>query len=230
MKQFAFLFIFLLTCYTYDSSAQIESIQLGEQNLEVELLFEESFHDLSNWTVESSCTPYIEDEMLVWPCEGEEGMGTIWCNQRFEGPTLVTYEVVSFEGMQNINFFAYASHPEGLLQTTAERTGRYNEYHNFQNYIVTFLTNDAPQWRVRFRKDPGFSLLSETYAAMDTATAQPHQMAYLFEEDGSFMLFVDQQKILTAKDNSGAYRSGYHGLRTWRSKLKYTNFKVYAIH
>lgn len=230
MKLFELLFIFLLTCFAYESSAQIESIQLGGQNLEVDLIFEESFDDLSNWTVESTCTPYIENKSLVWPCAGEKGMGTIWCNQRFDGPTLVTYEVTSFEGMQNINFFAYASHPEDLLETTEERTGRYNEYHNFQNYIVTFLTNDEPEWRVRFRKDPGFELLSETYVAMDTATGKSHHMAYLFEENGSFTLFVDQQKILTAKEGSGAYRSGHHGLRTWRSKLKYKNFKVYAIH
>ena len=230
MKQFKFLIIIFLTPYAYTSSAQVESIQLGDQTLQVELLFEEDFNDLSDWTIESTCTPYIENEMLVWPCEGEEGMGTIWCNQRFDGPTLVTYEVVSLEGMQNINFFAYASHPEGLLQTTGERTGHYSEYHNFQNYIVTFLTNGEAQWRVRFRKDPGFGLLSEKYVEMDTATGQPHQMAYLFDEAGDFTLFVDQQKILTAKDTSGVYRTGYHGLRTWRSKLKYNNFKVYNLH
>ena len=230
MKQLNFLIIILLTLCAYTSTAQVESIQLGDHTLQVELLFEEDFDDLSAWTVESTCMPYIENKILMWPCEGKEGMGTIWCNQRFDGPTLVTYEVVSLEGMQNINFFAYASHPKGLLQTTSERTGHYNEYHNFQNYIVTFLTNEEPQWRVRFRKDPGFELLSETYVAMDTATAQPHQMAYLFDESGGFTLFVNQQKILTAKDTSGAYRTGYHGLRTWRSKLKYRNFKVYSIH
>jgi hypothetical protein len=229
MKQFQLLLIIFLSLYVHVSSAQVESIQFGDQTLKVTLLFEEDFNDLSAWTVESTCTPYTENGVLVWPCEAEEGMGTIWCNQRFEGPTLVTYEVISLEGMQNINFFAYASHPEGLLQTTDERTGRYNEYHSFQNYIVTFLTNDEPQWRVRFRKDPGFALLSETYVEMDTAMAQPHQMAYLFEENGSFTLYVDQQKILTAKDTSGGYREGYHGLRTWRSKLMYKNFRVYRI-
>jgi hypothetical protein len=230
MKQFNFLNIIFLTLYAYTSAAQVESMQLRDQTLQVELLFEEDFNDLSAWTIESSCTPYIESGILVWPCEGKEGMGTIWCNQRFDGPTLVTYEVVSLEGMQNINFFAYASHPEGLLETTGERTGHYSEYHNFQNYIVTFLTNEEPRWRVRFRKDPGFSLLSETYVAMDTATAQPHQMTYLFDNTGDFTLYVNGQKILTAKDPSAAYRTGYHGLRTWRSKLKYCNFKVYSIH
>lgn len=230
MKQVKFLILIFLTIYVHASSAQVASVQLGDKTFQVELLFEERFNDLSDWTVESTCTPYIENEALVWPCESKEGMGTIWCNRRFEGPTLITYEVVSLEGMQNINFFAYATHPEGLLQTTGERTGRYNEYHNFQNYIVTFLTNGEARWRVRFRKDPGFALLSETYVAMDTATDKPHQMAYLFDEEGNFTLYVDQQKILVAKDTSGAYREGYHGLRTWRSKLKYRNFKVYRIH
>lgn len=218
-----------LIFFAQNAIAQKESIQLGDQTIQVELLFESNFDNLSDWTVETTCTPYTENEMLVWPCEDETGMGTIWCNQPFDGPTLITYEVISVEGMQNINFLAYASHPEGLLQTTEERSGEYKEYHTFQNYILTFLTNGEEKWRVRYRKDPGFELLSETFAAMDTATNKPHQMAYLFGKDGNFTLYVDQQKILSDKDDSSAYRSGYHGFRTWRSKLKYRNFKVYGI-
>ena len=123
MKQALFFSIIFLMLYAHISAAQIESVQLGDQALQVELIFEDDFNDLSAWTVESTCTPYIENNMLVWPCEDEEGMGTIWCNQAIEGPTLVTYEVISLEGMQNINITGLPEGLNGLYLVTTETEG-----------------------------------------------------------------------------------------------------------
>lgn len=203
--------------------------RVGDEEFTVKLLFEDDFENLDNWIAESKGTVTAGDHELIWDCEGEALVGTIWCKQRFEGPTIVEYDVATLAGTDNINFLFYADREGGLLETTGERTGSYNEYHLFPNYIITYLTNKEPRWRVRFRKDPGFNLLSETFVDRPVGQPQKQHITYVFEADGTMSLYSDGRLLHRYRDEDNPYRSGYHGFRTWNSKLKYSNFKVWGI-
>jgi len=207
-----------------------EMVPVGSALFDAKPLYRADFADLRDWTAETSCPPRVERGELIWPCDTPDGQGTLWLNRRFEGPLLVTYTVTPVSGMDNVNLIAYAEHPGGLLETTATRTGEYAEYHRFPNYIVTFLTNDEPRWRVRFRRNPGFALLSETYAQIDTASGVPRRVAHHFDGAGGMALFVDGVLVHEANDTTWEpHQSGYIGLRTWRSELRYRDVRVYAL-
>jgi hypothetical protein len=210
-------------------AARRETVRVGDRELPARLLYATDFRTLDDWTSESSCPPSVAGGELVWPCGGADGIGTIWNNRRFEGPLLVTYTVTSMGGMHNINFIAYADHPQGVLETSRSRTGAYPEYHAFPNYILTFLTNGEARWRVRFRKDPGFALLSEAFADMDTTSGVPHRVAYLFDGAGRIALYADGRLVHSAVDSARPYRAGHLGLRTWRTSLRYRDFRVYQL-
>lgn len=218
----------------------IQQKKVGENTFAVRLLFEDQFADLSNWVVESDGQVDVHDGQLIWDCvRRKTAMGTIWCRQPFSGPTIVEYDAVAEDGQNNLNFIAYATHPpDGLLETTKERTGKYQEYHQFPNNIITYLSPDkvpdradglASRWRVRFRRNPGFNLLSETYVTRKAAASEKQRLTYVFDSGGTMSLFVDGNLAHRFVDPGPAMRQGHHGFRTWKSLVRYSNFKVYQI-
>ena len=221
---------------TQDSAA--ETVAFGERTYRVRPLFQDSFKNADNWVVEAKGTFTARDGALLWDCDGKEYRGTAWCRRRFRGPTLVTYDVEVLGGRSNINFIFYADlEREGrsaLLETTAERDGDYGQYHVFPNTIITYLANpgpgeDANRWRVRFRRNPGFKLLRETFLHQDVPFGTRQNVAYAFEKDGTMRLFVDGKELLSHKEDGPLRYDGYHGLRTWRTKIRYRDFRVYGI-
>lgn len=213
---------------------QEQVVTLADRNYRAVLLFEDDFNSLRNWLLETEGSGRIRDGWFYFECmrEGERPGGTAWCRQRFEGNTLITYEVRTIEGQDNINMFAYADvGGEDLLATTERRGGAYNEYHGFQNYIVTYLkdTEHSGKWRIRFRKDPGFNLLSEKRISQSVPDSAVQRVAYAFDDDGWIRLYVEGSLIHEFQDEENEYRSGYHGLRTYNSRLEYDNFRVYLI-
>ncbi len=185
------------------------------------LLFEDDFSDLRNWSVEGSGTAVAQDGTLVWDCSGTRE-GTAWFRTRVEGPTRVTYQVQVIEGRNNINFFGYAA-----VDLASPRTGAYGEYHVFPNYLITYLVENE-RWRVRFRKNPGFALLSESRVD-GPGPDRWRTMEYLFARDGTIRLWVDGVLVHEARDGAPLRLNGNHGLRTWRTKLRYRKFRVYAL-
>lgn len=232
----SFLFVILIFCSRSGNKNDKNSIyplvkKIGERSFKVNLIYADDFSNLDNWVVESTGSVEVLNNELIWDChQAGKGYGTIWCKRFFQEPTIIEYDVVTISGRDNINFIFYATkEPEGLLETTSERTGEYGEYHKFPNYIITYLTNYQPQWRIRFRKNPGFNLLSETYYDRSTKQGQKQHITYVFENDGSMSLYSDGNLLHTYKDVEAPFRSGYHGLRTFRSTLRYSNFRVYSI-
>jgi len=208
------------------------TLSIGGKDYTVEPLFSDDFANMDDWLVESTGQVRIAGGELLVDCRGK--VGTVWCRRRFEGPTIVEYDVVSVAGADNINFFFYADNPPaGLIETTAERTGAYKEYHVFPNYIVTYLTEGkdggGKQWRIRFRKDPGFHLLAERFVEGPTEQGVKKHVTYVFESGGTMTLYVDGELQLSFTDKDAPYRSGYHGFRTWNTQLRHRNFRVYAI-
>lgn len=213
--------------------------KIGDTSYKLTLEFEDTFDNLDNWLVESTGKVAVKDNWLSWDCfsSGKQA-GTIWCRKQFSGPTVIEFDAVGAAGARNLNFILYATHPKGLLETTRSRTGEYGEYHDFPNYIITYLTPpvkgepgkfSTDQWRIRFRKNPGFKLLSERLVDANKDAGRKQRVMYVLDGNGRLRLFVDGELLHEVEDKSPLYRSGHHGFRTWNSDVKYANFKVYSI-
>lgn len=195
-----------------------------------ELIYEADFESAENWIVESNGSLDVSDGELKWDCEGGSVRGTIWCKQRFEGPLMVEYDVQSLAGRDNLNLILYGrTENDDLLETTDERTGDYPEYHEFPNYIMTHVTDGDGRNRVRFRKDPGFNLLDEMFEESRIEQGVTFHMESIVKEDGTMTLKRNGDELLTCKDDDTLPLSGYIGLRTWNTRLVYSDFKVYSI-
>jgi hypothetical protein len=212
---------------------------IGDTTYRLRLVFEDDFENLDNWLVETTGKVVVKNNWLEWGCfsSGKQA-GTIWCKREFAGPTVVQFDAVGEAGARNLNFLLYATHPKGLLQTTNARSGEYKEYHVFPNYIVTYLTPrlegesdvfSTTRWRLRFRKNPGFELLSERFLDTDKKAERKQRITYVSDGDGWMKFFVDGKLLHEFEDKASPYRSGYHGFRTWNSDVEYANFKVFTI-
>ncbi len=204
-------------------------VKLSDLTYTGEVVAADDCTSLDHWRAETSGELTAGPDGMLWTCDAATKMGTIWYDQPFEGPTLVEYDVVTLQGMDNINMIFYARVPGGLMETADQRDGTYAQYQTFQNYIITYLTNEAPQWRVRFRKDPGFDLLSETNVDLPTNQNVKQHISYVFDAEGGMKLYVNGDLIHAYTDAGDIYRSGYHGLRTWNSVLRYSNFRVMKL-
>ncbi|MDH3598597.1 MAG: right-handed parallel beta-helix repeat-containing protein [Candidatus Tectomicrobia bacterium] len=210
---------------------------VGGKTYAVQLLIEENFANLDNWLVEMKNPGKVKvaDNILQW--DARNSMGTMWNKTLVHGPSLIEYDVQNLDGMNNLNAIFYGSiikkDQEVLLETTHQRTGEYDEYHLFPNYIITYLSKDPSTdistWRIRFRKNPGFNLLSEQSISKRVSSREWQHLTYVFEQNGSMSLYVDNRLVHTERDTKTPYRLGYHALRTWETHLSYKNFKIYQI-
>jgi hypothetical protein len=169
---------------------------VGAKTYTLQRVFQDNFDDLRHWSVESTGTATTSNQQLVIDCHSNNRPGaTVWCRQPFSGPTVIEYTAVAEAGANNLNFILYASNsPAGLLETTEQRTGAYPQYHVFPNYIVTYLTavddgaseaaRSVTPWRVRFRKNPGFNLLTERFVETTDDSGRQQLLTYVFEVGG----------------------------------------------
>ena len=234
-----------------EATPAMRTLTLDDQTLHVETLFEDDFSgDLSAWLAEG--TPRVEvrnGRLSVDAVLGEPHVGTVWCRQEFQGDQAIEYTArieptldAKGHGETNLNFFLFASDPSGksLLDTAAERTGAYREYHSLRNYIFTYLNSDKNDrspihgdhgtlfTRVRFRKDPGFGLLREVWLEPTVEKGRDYRFTIVVQ--GPRMRFyVDGRKIIDHEDADRPHRRGLHGFRTWMSHLSAGEFRVSRI-
>ncbi len=208
----------------------MQMLTLADISYRVELLAEDSFTSLANWQPETNGILNVNDGMMHWHCDGSTVMGTLWYTTRFTGPTVVEYEGRCLAGEANLNFHLYGDAPApGLLATSATRTGLYDQYHTLSNYIITYVREDAVQRRIRFRKTPGFNLLTETYITRPVDPLRWEHLTYVADGDGGLAFYLDGKHVAQITDTASPLRSGYHGFRTWNSVLQYRNFRVYRL-
>jgi hypothetical protein len=195
-----------------------------------DLIYTNDFSSPDDWLPETNGKLDIANGELRWDCGEETLMGTIWCRKAFDGPILVEYDVESLAGADNINLIMCANTPDGdLLASTSQRTGVYAEYHRFPNYITTYLTDDERGTRVRFRKNPGFELLSETYCEAPIEQGVSMAMQSIIDAQGNMVLCRDGKELHRFQVSKPLPPSGYVGLRTWNTNLVYRDFKVFAL-
>ena len=220
------------------SMTAAETVRVGGEVFNVSLLAADDFAgNLDHWVVEGNATVEVRDGRLQIATP-DRGQATVWYRQPFAGDQLIcfTARVLPPQQASNINFFFCASRPDGGDFFATARTGAYAEYHQINNYTMTFTgqregTANAPGY-MRLRQNPGFHLRDENLAVKAEIETDYH---IAIAKAGSLIrVFVNGQQTLRYDDVDATgqpqdLREGYAGFRTFWSRLWCDDFAVWRI-
>ncbi len=220
-----------------------ETVTLDSLRLEVEPLAADDFTGgLENWAIEGNSKVFVENSRLRIDTP-EKGYATVWYKEPFEGNHLIRFRarVLPPRHASNINFFFCASLPDDGDFFAQQRTGAYNEYHEINNYTMTFTgrrddrredgTLAAPGY-MRLRKNPGFNMVDENLAFK--AEVETDYDIAIFKVGNRIKVFVNEVPALDWWDMSEtgldmAHSGGYAGFRTFWSRLEIDDFEVHQV-
>ena len=103
----------------------------------------------------------------------------------------------------------------GAVEPVAPATPERTASHVFPNYLITYLI-ERVEWRIRFRKNPGSSCFRSRGRTDPNPSGGGGRVS--FSRDGT-MAFGRRLQVHEVRDGAPLPLSGYHGLRTWRTKL-----------
>jgi len=240
MRRFLLSLVMIL-CGTAPLLAEMQRRILAGKSYELEEVFYDDFRgDLSNWRVEGDALVrlyggFMEVNAIEDLTPTKVGASTIWCIEEFEGPQVVEYDVrlMGDTIFTNINMFLMASMAEGpgILETSSQRNGKYPQYHQFSNYLVTIINQNSPaerrqMLRIRMRLNPGFELESECWQE-PLIIGKIHHVAYIIDPPQVSVLIDDRP--VCQQMYAAAHTKGLHGLRIYHTHSLYGNFKVSQI-
>lgn len=187
----------------------------------------------SHWWSEG-CTAIIKNGRLFVDADTTSfRVSTIWLDLNLSGNLRIEFDahvVSSSDTANNINCFFLYSDPGGkpLKETASQReNGAYNNYHQLNGYIFTYLANGNPDTaRFRFRDNPGFNLLAE---ANEYNCKIGKTYRFQIEKTGNrFRYWVDGTKILDMVDEefNPLHHQGYFGFRTFHTALWWDNLVI----
>jgi hypothetical protein len=209
------------------------------------LIFQDNFQTMDQWWGEGAEKIWVENQTLHVKADPEKDEGrrfaTVWLKQSL--PSNIRIEVDSkvlhsYPDSNNFNFFISYNDPSGkpLYETREQRANaEYKLYHPLNGYIVTFLKDPtcpeknedgSLKARIRFRRCPGFELLTEKFD--DRAEQQVNYHFDITKLNGKLVLKVDGKQLHKVVDPN-PFEGGYFGFRTWRTYLTYKNLKIYEI-
>jgi len=169
------LIVLCFICVAVTAARGAETITIDTVEMDVEPLAADDFSDgLDRWVVEGNSQVTIREGRLLIETP-DRGYATVWYREPFQGHQLIRFRarVLPPQAASNINFFFCASLPDAGDFFAQERTGAYAEYHQINNYTLTFTGrredrdragNLAAPGYMRLRKNPGFMLKDENLA------------------------------------------------------------------
>ena len=209
-------------------------------------LSEDFSNGMDNWWVEGGERVWVQDGRLHVkadpPQPGDGYVCTVWCRTPVHGDVRVEFDahvLHSHIEANNVNFFLLYSDPAGrpLVETRDGRaSGGYKLYHELNGYIFTFLKDfknegglrpdGSAKARIRARRCPGFSLLSECF---DYHCERGRTYHVTIEKTGGELSYsVDGEVTLRAVDPDPLHE-GLIGLRTYRTYLWWDNIRVTTL-
>ena len=211
--------------------AQKISVELDGKQLE--LIYEDDFAaKKNNFKLEGMGEYEVKDGALYLsdPVVAKSGT-TLWVDEDFSGDLYVSYncKTVNLDGAKNLNLFFLATTLDGDDVLSEEHSGVYADYHTTVNsYILTFTGDSSAAldgWS-RFRKDPGFVIMSE-----DASAKTLLDVDYFIEiiKLGENIKVLINGKLIHDVTDSESYNNGKIGFRTWQSETIFDDFKVYRI-
>lgn len=198
------------------------------------LLYRDDFDkSLKNWIAELENSDNSSVNIKNGQLEAAiiKGGATIWFKPELSGNILIEYEatVVSHSSNgANLNQFWMASDPV-TGNKLFSRKGKFSEYDNLMLYYGGLGGNENTTSRFRkYLADGTKPVLQEYTDPAHFPVAGKTYSIQIIVYDGLTRLTVDGQNYFELNDPN-PYTKGHFAFRTFQSKIKYDNFKVYRL-
>lgn len=150
-----------MTTIMTNSESDRSAFAADVENSSTDHLWAADFESDTEWQIErqGAATVTFEGDRLHIDCLDEGGV-TVWTPQKFPADLVVEYTATLSEpedrtSSRNLNCFLCAADENEPLAATP-RSGNYDDYHPFPNYVFTLTRTHS-----RLRRDPGFGRVSE---------------------------------------------------------------------
>jgi hypothetical protein len=170
------------------------------------------------WAMEGNCPVVALSNGVGIRRVGQTAVSTLWYRQPLPQEALVRIRAAVVEpapeNAGNLNLFLHANEADGS-RLHLDRDGAYAAYHGIPNYLVTLTGGYTPGYS-RFRRNPGFALISE-----DTSVRADVGKSYdivITVQAGRVRYYVNGRRIHDFLDAS-PLPAGSFGLRTWSSHV-----------
>lgn len=204
---------------------------------EEQLLLKESFDYEdgklpSAWWSEGNAAVIKDGRLFVDADIDSFRASTVWLDHNLSGNIRIEFDVhvvASSDTANNINCFFLYSDPSGksLMKSKDERgNAAYNHYHKLNGYIFTYLANGSPaRARFRFRNNPGFNLLAESFGFECKVGVTYH--IKIIKTENRFQYWVNERKLCDeVVEQASLHNSGLFGFRTWHTSLWWDNLVI----
>lgn len=207
-----------------------ERVDIDGDSYRIKWLYDESFDKgwVSRWIQEGDALVKVEDGELHQRKVDQEHpvQSTVWFRpelpQNLALRIRVRVDNPAENNAGNVNLVLHARENNGS-PLAYDRSGRYSEYHEIPNYIITLVGGDMEQGHHRLRRNPGFNLLSdnqdirsyvgETYELLVTVIG------------GRIRYYLDGEKTIDHRDRN-PLPAGRMGLRTWNSNVVWEQIEI----
>jgi len=204
-----------------------EELKVAGEVFPVQVVAEADFSEPSafdrDWVLEGNARAHVAKGRLFVDSFGSDTAATVWYKAEFEADLAVEFAGVTVppHGACNFNLFLHATELDGSDVLGRQRSGAYAEYHEINNYIFTLTRG----WS-RFRRDPGFNLLSEDLTVQGKPDVAYHVV--IVQQGERFRAFVNDQLVHDVTDPQ-PHTHGRIALRTWNTSLAYNTFRVWRL-
>ncbi|PXA92526.1 Tat pathway signal sequence domain protein [Caulobacter sp. D4A] len=213
--------------------------QVPEPWRKADRLYTDNFtQGLTNWTIEAEKPAAVKAENGVLELDAPAGL-TAWFKPRLQGPLLIEYQALAvYEGGRNdrisdLNAFWMATDvrsPDDLF--ASPRSGAFADYDLLKTYYVGQGGNYNSSTRLRrYVGRAGDRPMLPQHDLKDARTLlQPNRWVavQLVAYDGLIQYWADGRKLFELADQD-PYRSGWFGLRTTWSRLRFKDFAVWRL-
>jgi len=186
------------------------------------LIWQADFTPGPQWLFEAQGgTIELAGGQAVIDCCGRRG-ATLWVRREFPADLVIEYAGTPLPPStgNNLNCLFAARYADGRAVDCVPRTGAYQEYHAFDNYIFTLTGSHT-----RIRRDPGFVPLSEL---MLGSQLQHRYLVQIAKTAGRIRATIDGRLIHDVTDPA-PHAGGWVALRTWESRVVYDHWAVWGL-
>ncbi len=200
------------------------SIKAGSDRYAGTVVLDRFGPTLDDWHQEGLGEFRLDGDRMV--IDAREGGYSAFFKKDLPADIAVRYRVKSVPPYQQNNFNLISHCRPPKTGWPIVELGRYPGYREFENYIVTFVSDrDRDEWgdetvtagRVRFRRNPGFELNREREP--DNAYGREYEIVYAVE-NGVMHYYIDGNKIDDWRDPE-PIGGGFFAFRTYCTVAEY---------
>ncbi|MCU4174043.1 DUF6250 domain-containing protein [Carboxylicivirga sp. N1Y90] len=215
------------------------TIFIGDLSRKGNLLIHETFNkNMDNWIVEQGkggTVKLINGKMDIDDANG----CTIWFKNKLDGNIMIEYDAVVIESdgandrVSDLNCFWMANDPKSVdfFANSANRNGKFQNYHNLQLYYVGLGGHNNTKTRFRRYAGGGERPCLPEHDLDDVKyliTANQVNAIRIIVYNDHVQYYRNGELIYDFKDRS-PYSSGFFGIRTYKNHMTIDNFKVYQL-